>query len=108
MIDQTNKRARRAYQLEKFMLTKKISPEVFELAEEMEDIISILFTKLQNEEKGIKQILNSYAENMISAIKELGLDGIVKKNKACIGKLLHLCYFANQIILLKPNFTNPS
>ena len=46
MIDHDNRKATRANDLCNFMLTKKIVPNVVEIAEEMEDILGILSSKI--------------------------------------------------------------
>lgn len=67
MIQNDNWKAKRAYDLSRYLLIKKISPTVLQIAEQTEDIISIVKSRLQFNHT-VSEIIKQHYSKTLKAI----------------------------------------
>lgn len=84
MLEPTNHRAKRAYDLCQFVLTKKVNSNVMELIEEMEDYMSIINGKI-NDGASLKPVLQDFTDKFKKVIDGFIFSTIVITDKNKIG-----------------------
>ena len=93
MLDHNNRRALRSYDLSQYVLAKKITPNVAEIAEELEDVLGILESKIQYK-LPVRQTIENFGSKMVEALKEVQISVMFQSDRPKIWQLMHYCYFA--------------
>lgn len=87
--------ARRAYELEKYILTGELSESVVEIAEDLDDIISLLRNDLKAKDYGkVLSHLTDFRERFECVLRRIKINELNPPSKHEIGELLHYSYFS--------------